>query len=107
MIMNITQTDATLQDTFIREVRATYHPTETHSFPIKEPVDVAAFIRSILTDNRREHFVALYLDGAHCVASYSLISIGTANKCVLHPREIFQRAILSGAIALIVAHNHP
>ena len=71
------------------------------------PDDVAAFIRSVLTDNSREHFVALYLDAAHCVVSYSLIAIGTADRCVVQPREIFQRAILSGAVAIIVAHNHP
>src|SRR5262245_16351293 len=73
MTMNNIKTVAAFHDTFIREVRATYLPSETPLFPIKGPEDVAAFIRSILTDNSREHFVALYLDGAHCVASYSLI----------------------------------
>ena len=82
-------------DTFIREVRATYQPTSTPLLAIKGPDDVANFVRSILTDNSREHFVALYLDGAHQVASYSIVSIGTANASVVHPREVFQRAILS------------
>jgi DNA repair protein RadC len=94
-------------DTFIREVRATYQPTSMPLFAIKGPDDVADFVRSILTDNSREHFVALYLDGAHQVASYSIISIGTANASMVHPREVFQRAILAGAVSLIIAHNHP
>ena len=94
-------------NTFIREVRATYHMTETQPFIITGPEDAAAFVRSILTDNSREHFVALYLDGAHQVVSYSTISIGTANASIVHPREVFQRAILAGAISLVVAHNHP
>jgi len=68
---------------------------------------VADFVRSILTDNSREHFVALYLDGAHQVTSYSIVSIGTANASMVHPREVFQRAILAGAVSIIIAHNHP
>ena len=94
-------------DTFIREVRATYQQTTSAVSGIKGPDDVAEFVRSILTDNSREHFVALYLDGAHQVAGYSIVSIGTANSAMAHPREVFQRAILAGAISIIIAHNHP
>ena len=95
------------QDTFIREVRANYHMTGTQPFAISGPDDVATFVRSLLTDNSREHFFALYLDGSHQVVSYSTISIGTANATTVHPREVFQRAILAGAVAIVVAHNHP
>ena len=94
-------------DTFIREVRANYQQTTSSPFAIKEPNDVVDFVRSVLTDNSREHCVALYLDGAHQIVSYSIISIGTANMSVVHPREVFQRAILVGAISIIIAHNHP
>jgi len=102
-----TRKGARYTDTFIREVRATYQPTSTPLFAIKGPDDVANFVRSILTDNSREHFVALYLDGAHQVTSYSIVSIGTANASMVHPREVFQRAILAGAVSIIIAHNHP
>ena len=95
------------EDTFIREVRATNRMTTTEPFAIHGPDDVAEFVRSILTDNSREHFVALYLDGAHQVVSYSIVSIGTATFSVIHPREVFQRAILAGAVSMAVAHNHP
>ncbi len=95
------------QDTFIREVRATYHPTDKSPFQINDPEQAAEFVRSVLIDNSREHFVALFLDGAHQVASYSIVAIGTANSCQAHPREVLQRAILCGAISLIIAHNHP
>ena len=95
------------EQTFIREVRATYHMTETLPFVIQGPHHVAQFVRTILTDTSREHFVALYLDGANQVVSYSIISIGTANMSVVHPREVFQRAVLAGAVSIVVAHNHP
>ncbi len=94
-------------DRFIREVRVQYIASEAMPFQIKKAEDVADFVRSVMIDNIREQFFALYLDGKHAVVSYSLISIGTANSAPVHPREVFQRAILSGAIAVVVAHNHP
>ena len=95
-----------IHDTFIRETRVNYLPSEHTMFKIVNSADVATFVRSILTDNSREHFVAMYLDSLHRVAAYSIISIGTANMAPAAPREVFQRAILSGAIAIVVAHNH-
>ena len=95
------------QDTFIREVRANYQTTDRQPVPISGQDGVADFVRSALTDNSREHFIALYLDGANQVVSYSIISIGTATSSIVHPREVFQRAILVGAVSVIVAHNHP
>jgi DNA repair protein RadC len=99
--------DNAYDDSYIREVRVNYVATTTEPFQISCPEDVAKFVRSILTDNSREHFIALYLDGSHRVASYSIISIGSANQASVHPREVFQRAVLVGATAIAIAHNHP
>lgn len=96
-----------LEDQFIREVHVHYRATAKKRFKIGESADVASFLREVATDNSREHFFALFLDGSHHVASYSLVSLGCANSCQIHPREIFQRAIVAGATSLIVAHNHP
>ena len=84
-----------------------YLATTTEQFKINGPEDTAAFTRSVLLDNCREQFIAMYLDRAHTVAAYSLISIGSANSTTVHPRELFQRAVLVGAIALVISHNHP
>ena len=96
-----------IQDTFIREARVNYLHCEHVMFRISGPADVANFVRSILTDNSREHFVALYLDGQNQVAAYSIVSIGSANSAPVAPREVFQRAVLTGAISIVLAHNHP
>jgi len=96
-----------IQDTFIREARVNYLHCDHVMFKITGPDDVANFVRSILTDNSREHFVALYLNGSHQVAAYSIVSIGSANSAPVAPREVFQRAVLTGAISIVVAHNHP
>ena len=95
------------QDVLIREVLVSYKRTSESLFKVSGAADVACFARRIVVDNSREHCVTLYLDGSHSVVSYSIVSIGTANSALIHPREVFQPAIVCGAIALIFCHNHP
>ena len=101
------QNQANWKDCFIREVRVNYVTSDKPRLKVDGPVDIADFVRSILIDNSREQFVAIYFDGSHCVISYSIISIGIANQTLVHPREVYQRAVLVGATAVVVAHNHP
>ena len=56
---------------------------------------------------RQEHFILLTLNGAHDVVSISIISIGLVNKTIVHPREVYIKAICDNAVAIIVCHNHP
>ena len=95
------------KDNYIREVRVNYFASDKPMTKVSGPADIAEFVRSILVDNSREQFVAMYFDATHCIAAYSIITIGTANQSQIHPREVFQRAILVGATAFAVAHNHP
>lgn len=74
---------------------------------MRGPADICAFLRRAITDDAREHFVALYLDGRHKAVAHQIVSIGTATASLVHPREVFQPAILLGACAVVVAHNHP
>ena len=55
----------------------------------------------------REHFIAITLDGASRVINTHIISIGTLNQSLVHPREVFYPAIKDKAAAIIIAHNHP
>jgi len=97
-----------MKQEFVREIQLTYkQPSRPERFFVSGPESCANFIRSILPDNVKEHFVVLILDGAHTVVSYQVITTGLANVCQVHPREVFQPAILAGAVAVIVAHNHP
>lgn len=95
------------EDTYIREVNVNYRTTTNERISIKAPWQVADFVRSVMTDNSREHCVALYLDASNQIASYSIISIGGANTAPIAPREVFQRAVLVGALSIVLAHNHP
>ena len=91
--------------TFVREVTAVYRGARRATVEMGTPEGAADFIRKVLPDNSREHFVALYLDAGHKVMAFSVIATGTANSCPVHPREVFQMGFLTGAIAIIVGHN--
>lgn len=95
--------------TFIREVSIRYRgPRRKASIdPIKSADGAAAFVRRVLPDNVREHFITLHLDGAHSVCGFYIAATGTAVSCPVAMREIFQPAVMAGAVAIICAHNHP
>lgn len=73
-----------LNQTYIREVNVNYRLTTQELLAVHDSTGVARFISSIMPDNSREHFFALYLDGAHQIISYSLISTGVANQALVH-----------------------
>jgi DNA repair protein RadC len=56
---------------------------------------------------KQEQFILLTLNGAHNVISVSIVSIGLINQTIVHPREIFCKAISDRATSIIVCHNHP
>jgi DNA repair protein RadC len=74
---------------------------------ITRPEEVAQYLQRRVRDDTREHFVAIYLDGRHRPIADSVVSIGTATASLVHPREVFQPAIAVGAVAVLIAHNHP
>lgn len=49
----------------------------------------------------------LTLDGANRLISNTTIFQGTLNQSLVHPREIFAKALEDRAASIIVAHNHP
>ncbi len=56
---------------------------------------------------RQEHFVVITLDGAHKIIKVHTVTIGLLNRTVVHPREVFFRAIKDFSHAVIIVHNHP
>lgn len=55
----------------------------------------------------RETFVALYLNTKNRVIKKEIVSYGSLNANIVHPREVYREAILSSAAHVVVAHNHP
>ncbi len=60
-----------------------------------------------LKNKKREHFYTLLLDSKNSVIKEELISIGTLNASLVHPREVFKPAIRNSANSIILVHNHP
>ena len=54
-----------------------------------------------------EQFGVVLLDTKHRVLRTSLLSVGTLDASIVHPREVFREAASGGAAAIIVFHNHP
>lgn len=73
---------------------------------IKQPKDVVPFVKnySVLT---KEHFICITLNGGHEILKIRVVSVGTINRTLVHPREIFSEALIENAAAMIVCHNHP
>lgn len=55
----------------------------------------------------KEHLRGIYLNTHYRLIHDELISIGTINSNLIHPREVLKPAIEYGAAAFILAHNHP
>jgi DNA repair protein RadC len=56
---------------------------------------------------KQEYFLCITLDGASHIIQKRIISIGTLNQSLVHPREVFSDAIADRAAGIIIAHNHP
>jgi DNA repair protein RadC len=73
---------------------------------VRGPETIFDLTRDIRATNR-EHFVGFYLNSRNQVLRREIISIGSLNASIVHPREVYQPAIAVSAASLIIAHNHP
>ena len=69
--------------------------------------DVFNRFKDRLGQEKQEHFIVLYLDSKHQILKEETISIGTLDASLVHPREVFKRAIQESAYRIILVHNHP
>ena len=73
---------------------------------ISSPDDLIPFVNHFAM-NEKEHFLAVTLNGGHNIIQIHVVSVGTINRTIIHPREVFGEAIRENASALILCHNHP
>ena len=74
---------------------------------IRSPYDAYKLIKNFLIDSDREKFVVACLDTKNQPVNISVVSIGSVNSAIVHPREVFKVAMLSNASKIICFHNHP
>jgi len=58
-------------------------------------------------DRDKEHFWVFHLDVRNRIKLIELVSLGTLNSSLVHPREVFTRAVGERSAQIIVCHNHP
>lgn len=74
---------------------------------ITSPQDVADIFIPLLRDEVKEKFLIVCLNSANKIIRYEVISIGSLNSSVVHPREVFKAAIDNNSASIILIHNHP
>ncbi|MCK4329123.1 DNA repair protein RadC [candidate division WOR-3 bacterium] len=70
------------------------------------PEDIWKELKDI-RNHKKEHFVVFYLDARNQEIKREIISVGSLNANLVHPREVFEPAVRNLAAQIILAHNHP
>lgn len=74
---------------------------------IRSPKDVADLLMPRLRYEQREQFQVVLLSTKNHVLSMPVISVGSLNASIVHPREVFKEALTYSAASMILVHNHP
>ena len=86
--------------------------TDAEKIKILNSDDIYGIMQRILLredkiDQNREHFWVIGLENNNRILFIELISLGTVNKTLAEPMEVFSFALQKRAIKIILCHNHP
>ena len=71
------------------------------------PREVASFLLPRYSARGVEQFGVVLLDARHRLIKATVLSVGTLDCSVVHPRDVFREAVIGGASTLVLFHNHP
>lgn len=74
---------------------------------IRTPNDVFNLVGPDMRYLQKEHFICLFLNTKNHLIFKEVISIGSLNAAIVHPREVFRAAIKRCSASIIAVHNHP
>jgi DNA repair protein RadC len=80
---------------------------EVYSTTINSPREAIVAARTLLKDTDEEYFVAIPVDVKNKPLGIQIVSKGSVDRCPVDPKSVFRAAIVMGAAAVIVGHNHP
>jgi DNA repair protein RadC len=106
-IPGIKQAKATTLLAAIELGRRLSHVAYKNRIKIQSPYDVYELLIDELVDLEQEHFIVLYLNIKSEIIKKETLYIGTINQMVIHPRDIYKKAVIYAASAMIFIHNHP
>lgn len=86
--------------------------TESQKIKILNSEDVYSIMQKVLLrenkiDRNKEHFWVIGLATSHQILYIELISLGTVNKTLVDPMEVFSIALQKRSVRIILVHNHP
>lgn len=74
---------------------------------ITEPRIVADYLMEELRYLKQEVLVVIYLNTKNTIIGKEIVSKGSLNSSIVHPREVFSGAVKNSSASIVVAHNHP
>jgi DNA repair protein RadC len=74
---------------------------------VRGPEDIYRLYQPLFADQVRERFITFWLSAKNAISGFEVVSEGTLNGSLVHPREVFHGAITARAASIIIAHNHP
>ncbi len=91
----------------IFELNKRIHFRKNNNKKILSARDVSEYMAGRVPDETKEHLFVLHLNTKNRVIRHDIVSVGTLNASLIHPREVFKSAIRESAHAIILVHNHP
>ena len=67
---------------------------------------IKEYLKEKIGKEKKEYFITLYFDTKNNLI-VDEISVGILNASLIHPREVFNKAIVNSASHIVIAHNHP
>lgn len=73
------------------------------------PTDIITVLNTVLDmeNMAEENLVLITLDTKNNITGLFTVSTGDLSQSIVHPREVYKRAIMQNAKSIIIAHNHP
>jgi DNA repair protein RadC len=71
------------------------------------PHEAAAYLLPAFGSRAVEQFGVVLLDTRHRAMRTTIVAAGTLNTTIVEPRDVYREAMLGGASAIVVFHNHP
>lgn len=95
------------KDMRCKMIKESIHKYGVKSF--KSPKVIADMMRSLFFIDRmpEEHLFVICFNSSFCIIGIVEISHGLVDRTICQPREVFQKALLLNASAIIIVHNHP
>lgn len=72
-----------------------------------KPSDLGFYLLPLYGGYRVERFGVVLLDAKNRLIKTAILSVGSLDTSIAHPREIFREAAIASAAGVVVFHNHP